>query len=96
MGGLVALVAASIIQHPNYTQPGCSGGCCFVCWGYCGGLVLDGLSEALDAGLLPHPLADATASLINKQLDYFIATPGQPGWEILNGSVPRDSGDCGE
>lgn len=42
--------AVSILAHPNNTQPGCGEGCAFFGWGYCGGLVINGLQDAFEAG----------------------------------------------
>ena len=92
---ILTSMVSTILQHPNYTQPGCSSGCCFFCWGYCGGLVLAALGEALDSGGLSEPLAAATSSALNAQLDYYLRTPGQPGYSILHGLMKPD-GDCGE
>eukprot|EP00662_Eupelagonemidae_sp_cell21_P043695 gene43695-38454_t len=79
-------VAASMLAHPNYTQPGCASGCAFFDWGYCGAIVMNGLYTAAAAGLLPRALADRADSYVGQRLDYFLRTPGVMG----------DTGDCGD
>ena len=91
-------VAASILAHPNYTQPGCSSGCAFFDWGYCGGLVMNGLYTVIEQKLLPPAQAEAADAYISAQLDYFVRTPGIAAHDILSGALPvgTDSGDCGD
>jgi rhamnogalacturonyl hydrolase YesR len=100
-------VAKSMLLHPTYTQPGCAtkpdgGGCCFQCWGYCGGLVINGLLRAsTTAGETPPLLSAATAEaaqrFVSGRLNHFLL-PGKAGGMILDGatSPSTDTGDCGD
>ena len=77
---LAERTAASILAHPSYTQPGCATGCCFSCWGYCGGLIFYGLGRALDRGLLRNfTLRTAVLAALNERLDFYRDEPGQEG-----------------
>ena len=97
-------VATSIMLHPDYTQPGCAtsptgGGCCFQCWGYCGGLVINGLLRASTGAtpLLSASTALAAQRFVSDRLDYFLL-PNKTGGMVLDGAISptTDTGDCGD
>eukprot|EP00947_MAST-08B_sp_MAST-8B-sp1_P003947 g3947.t1 len=74
-----------IVAHPNYTQPGCSRGCSFTSWGYCGGLVVNGLMDVLP--LLPAAQRASTADSINATLDRWASEPGQVADLLANRTI---------
>ena len=97
-------VAKSMLLHPTYTQPGCAtsptgGGCCFQCWGYCGGLVINGLLRASTGAtpLLSAATAEAAQQFVSARLDHFLL-PNKTGGMVLDNTISpsTDTGDCGD
>ena len=84
---VAARAARMIVAHPNYTQPGCTKGCSFTSWGYCGGLVVNGLLDAFP--LLPDELQAVVSASTNATLDRWYRTVPAVVDLLANRSIPN-------
>ena len=89
--------AASMVAHPNYTQPGCAS-CCFFCWNYGAGLIFDGLHELADVGVLLPSQTVSYRAKTDAKMNYFLANNGSVPHDVLAGTMSplTDYHDCGD